>query len=96
MNYWTKSQDYRAGKKAKLILNSLCKIALLIAAPLVTSCATPYYGYSKQEWQQFSEEDKQAIEAEYEEIIQFKYRQTHEDQFEERKQQVIKRGVRYE
>ena len=71
-------------------------LSLAVTAFLMVSCATPYYGYSKQEWQKLSEEEKQAVQTEYEEIIQFKYRQEHEDQFDDRKHQIINRGVNAE
>lgn len=67
-----------------------------MAVFLLVSCATPYYGYSKEEWQKFTGKEKKAAQKEYEDIIQFKYRQEHEEQFEERKQSVINRGVMYE
>ncbi len=62
-------------------------------AYLITACATPYYGYSKEEWQQLSGEDQQAVQAEYKEIIDYQYRQKHEGKFEARKQQIIRRGT---
>ena len=67
-----------------------------MAVFLLVSCVTPYYGYSKEEWQKLTELEKKTAQEEYEEIIRFKYRQEHEDQFEERKQSVINRGVVYE
>ena len=75
-----------------LISNSekLCTILVII---LLLGCATPYYGYSKTEWEKLSDEEKKAAQTEYDEIIQFKYRQKHEDQFEDRKQQIINRGA---
>ena len=67
-----------------------------MAVFLLASCATPYYGYSKQEWQKLTEVEKKAAQKEYEEIIRFKYHQKHEDQLEDRKQSVINRGLIYE
>ena len=60
---------------------------------LFAGCATPYYGYSKEEWQKLSTEEKKAAQTEYDEIINFKYRQEHEDQFDDRNHQIIYRGV---
>ena len=78
------------------LFKKLLKQSIAIVTFLLMSCATPYYGYSKAEWQKLSVQEKKTIQAEYDAIIQFKYRQEHEDQFEDRKQQVIKRGVVYE
>ena len=79
-----------------MLVERLIKQNLVIAALLIAGCATPYYGYSKEEWQKPSGEEKKMAQKEYEEIIQLKYRQEHEDQFEQQKQKVINRGVMYE
>ena len=79
-----------------MLVEKLIKQSLVIATLLIVGCATPYYGYSKEEWQKLSDEEKKVAEKEYEEIIQFKYRQEHEDQFEHQKQKMINRGVMYE
>ncbi|WP_455220375.1 hypothetical protein [Kaarinaea lacus] len=68
-------------------------IIIIIIILVLSACATPYYGYSKKEWERLSEEEKQAAQAEYKEIINYKLRRKHEDQFEARKQQIIQRGV---
>jgi TRAP-type C4-dicarboxylate transport system substrate-binding protein len=78
------------------VFNNSLKQSIAIVTILLMSCATPYYGYSKAEWQKLSEEEKKTIQTEYDAIIQFNYRQEHEDQFDDRKQLVIKRGVVYE
>ncbi|WP_455220199.1 hypothetical protein [Kaarinaea lacus] len=77
-------------------MEKLIKHSLVIAALMLAGCATAYYGHSKEEWRKLSEEEKQAARGKYDEIINFKYRQEHEDQFEERKQQAINRGLMHE
>lgn len=75
-------------------ISSITPHLIFITSTLVISgCATPYYGYPKNEWEQLSAEEKQAVKAEYKEIIDYKYRREHEDQFEARKQQIIRRGT---
>jgi len=75
------------------LLNKLVKLYLTIVIILFVGCATPYYGYTKTEWEKLSDEEKKVAQAEYDEIIHFKYRQEHEDQFDDRKQQIINRGA---
>jgi len=66
---------------------------VLFLALILNGCATPYYGYSREDWEHLSAKEKQAVQAEYQEIINYRYRQNHEDQFEARKQQVIQHGM---
>ena len=70
---------------------------LIPIALLITGCATPdfgkYYGYSRAEWEQLSAEEQQSAQAVYQDIIDYKHRRGHEDQFDTRKQQIIQRGA---
>ena len=58
-----------------------------------TACASSYYGYSKEEWDKLSEEQKQAAKQEYEEILKKKKDLEHDQLLRERDQQVIRRGL---
>lgn len=66
---------------------------LLSLTCLITGCATPYYGYTEDEWEQLSAQEKRAAQSEYKDIIEYQYRRKHEDQFEIRKQEIIDRGT---
>lgn len=68
-------------------------ILLLLSVVLCFSCAKPYYGYSKQEWNSLSIEERTAVRAEYQDIISAKHAQEHEDLLEQRKQSVIDLGA---
>jgi len=80
-------------KQQMKIFNILSQSLVLFLVLISIGCATPYYGYSKEDWEQLTKEEKQAAKAEYQEIIDYQYRRNHEDQFEARKQQVIQRGL---
>ena len=56
-------------------------------------CSTPYYGYSKDDWNNLSEEERIAIKKEYQFIIEARERQKHEDVIDARTQSVIDLGV---
>jgi len=61
---------------------------------MVVSCATPYYGYSKSDWDKLTDEEQNAAKAEYKTIIDEKNEQRHQDTIDGMKQNVIDRGVR--
>ena len=68
----------------------LCKIILLM---LLSSCAHPYYGYTKAEWEQLTPEQQNSIKSEYDQALHYKNTMAHEDMIEGRKQDVIDWGV---
>jgi hypothetical protein len=76
---------------------SACAFVLILFVLLHIGCASPYYGhyygYSQQKWEQLSAEEKQSAQAEYQDIIDYKHRRQHEDQFDARKQQIIHHGA---
>ena len=65
----------------------------MIALLLLSSCATPYYGYSKAEWEQLSPEQQNSIKSEYDQALHYKNTMAHEDMIEGRKQDVVDWGV---
>ena len=50
---------------------------------LLCSCATPYFGYSKAEWNALSPEEQRAAKADYQPIIDERLELYHEDQIDE-------------
>jgi len=60
---------------------------------ILQACTTQYYGHTKNEWDNFSKEEKMAIKLEYQEIIDSRNKQAHKDIINSRTEQVIDMGV---
>jgi hypothetical protein len=60
---------------------------------LLCSCATPYFGYSKAEWNALSPEEQRAAKADYQPIIDERLELYHEDQIDEFKGKIIEQGL---
>ena len=58
-----------------------------------TVCAGSYCGYSEQEWEKLSAEQKQAAKQEYEEILKKKKEWEEDQKLRERDEQIIRRGL---
>ena len=76
-------------------MSLILKFNLFFLVILSAACATPYYGQTKNEWDKLPEKDQKAIQTEYDEIIFYKNQQQHQNRIEDRRQQVIRRGVNY-
>ena len=75
-------------------MNTLYKpINILFLILAIQGCSTPYYGYSKEDWNSLSEEERIAIKKEYQSIIDSNREQQHKDILDERTQSIIDRGV---
>jgi hypothetical protein len=74
-------------------MKHLKPIFVFLFLSLCASCAKPYYGYSESDWNNLSEEAKKEAQAEYQDIINVKQDQPHEAIIDNRKQQIIHRGV---
>ena len=70
---------------------SLLPIFFLLAF-LIQGCSTPYYGYTKQEWDNLSKDEKTAIKSDYQTVIDSKSVQEHADTINAIKDKIIKRG----
>lgn len=68
---------------------------LFMVSFAVSGCATEYYGYSRQQWNAFSQEEQTAIAKEYDYILEEKEQQRHKDLIESYRQKIIERGVDY-
>lgn len=68
-------------------------MCVLTGIILISGCSSPYYGYTKQEWDGFSEKEQAAIKAEYQTVIDAKNNQAHTDKINDRTQSVIDYGV---
>ena len=66
---------------------------MFAVSAFLISCATPYYGYTKNDWESLSEEEQTAVKAEYQDIIDSKKEQKHKDLLESYKQKIIDAGV---
>lgn len=67
-----------------------------IALTLVQSCSSPYYGYTNDEWTNFSEKEQNSIKTDYQTITNIRNAQSHTDKINERTQSVIDYGVNKE
>jgi hypothetical protein len=61
--------------------------------PTSLSCSTPYYGYTKEKWNNLSEEKKISTKHVYQAITDIRNSQSHKDKINERTQSVIDYGV---
>jgi hypothetical protein len=52
-----------------------------------------YYGHTKEDWEQFSDEEKVAAKKEYQRIVEIKREQDDSDALDARNQSVIDYGV---
>ncbi|MFV2061344.1 MAG: hypothetical protein ACC653_11725 [Gammaproteobacteria bacterium] len=59
---------------------------------LIVSCATPYFGYSKTDWDNFTEEERTEIQVEYRKIIAIQKNLDHTDIINDRTQSVVDLG----
>lgn len=60
---------------------------------LLCGCATPYFGYSKADWNALSPEEQQAAKAGYQQVIDERLKLYHEDQIDEFKGKIIEQGL---
>ena len=68
--------------------------AVLAGALGLGACASPWYGYSRDQWRRLSAEEQAAARAEYEYVIEQREAQKHEDLIDDRKQSIIDYGSR--
>lgn len=73
------------------ILDKSIKALLLVIT--LQGCSTPYYGYTKRDWNRLSAEEQDAVKAEYQEIVDFKRGQAHDDTLDARTQSIIDYAV---
>ena len=73
---------------AEIVVRTVVVIAIL------TGCAAPHYGHTKEKWAALTDEQREAAKAKYAEILKVKEGMTHDDLIERSKQRVIERGVR--
>lgn len=59
-----------------------------------SGCSMFYYGHTKEEWMQFSEEEQEEAKKEYQRIVETKREQDDSDTIDTRSQSVIDYGVR--
>ncbi|MGH1486136.1 MAG: hypothetical protein ACRBCI_07930 [Cellvibrionaceae bacterium] len=63
-----------------------------IVLVMLTACANPYYGYSKEGWDSLSINQKIAIKEEYQLMLDNKNNRKNTDKIEERTQSIIDYG----
>jgi len=68
-------------------------IIILLTINMAYGCSAPYYGYTRSEWDNLTEEKKAAIKDEYKIIIDSRNEQKHTDKINSRTQSVLESGV---
>jgi len=65
--------------------------ALLTLAVIVTTqgCSAPYFGHTKEQWDNLSLKEKMIVKEEYQTVIDLKNDQSHTDKINERSQSII-------
>ena len=66
---------------------------ILISVLTFSACANSYYGYSKKEWDELTQQQRQVAKKEYEEILKKKKDLEHDQLLRERDEQIIRRGL---
>ncbi len=67
--------------------------SILVFIMSFTACASPYYGYNKEEWEKLSPQQQQVVKKEFEEIQKKKKDLQHDQLLRERDEQIIRRGL---
>jgi hypothetical protein len=68
-------------------------LSILIIASGLQACSVFYFGYTKEEWRNLSEEEKLAAKTEYQRAIDSREDQKHTDKINSRTQSVIDYGA---
>ena len=68
-------------------------MSALIVALLTQACSSPYFGRTKEGWNNLTEEERMAVKKEYQAIIDARSEETHTDIINERTQSIIDYGV---
>jgi hypothetical protein len=66
----------------------------MLATATLMGCFSPYYGYSQQGWNSLFEQEKLSIKKQYQQIVDSKLEQRHEERIDARTRSVIDRGVK--
>ncbi|HEX9628094.1 MAG TPA: hypothetical protein VGA00_14230 [Acidiferrobacterales bacterium] len=65
----------------------------VVLLALLAGCATPYYGYTGEEWAALTDEQREAAKQNYSQILKAREDAKHDDLMERSKQRIIRRGV---
>ena len=77
----------------KRINRNRLQCGLLFSVFTISVCASPYYGYSKEEWDKLSEQQQQVVKKEYEDMLKKKKDLEHDQLLRDRDEQIIRRGL---
>ena len=72
-------------------MKSFSLIIILIASQ---GCSLPYYGHTKETWNNLTAIEQEAIKQEYQAVIDSRSDQAHTDKINARTQSIIDRAVR--
>jgi hypothetical protein len=74
-------------------MKNLYYLLLFSTIFIIQACSTPYYGHTKDQWNNFSETEKISIKTKYKTITNIRNAQSHTNKINERTQSVIDYGV---
>lgn len=69
-------------------------LVMLAFLLMVQGCSAPYYGYTKEQWDKLSAEQKAEARKEYQAILDARNQQAQDDKIDARTQSIIKLGTR--
>ena len=72
---------------------SVYSLVTVVAMLTIQSCATPYYGNTKQEWDNLTEAEKLELKKDYQTVINPKNEQAHTDKINARRESIIDYGA---
>ena len=67
-------------------------IALLIISIMIQGCSAPYFGHTKEEWDNLSEKEKTVVKKEYQAVLDTRDKQAHADKINARTESIIDYG----
>lgn len=68
-------------------------VRLVASTLLLSACASPYYGYSKGEWQNLTTAEQDAVKSEFQDIVNARETEKYRYQINSSKRNIIYRGV---
>ncbi|MDI9246568.1 hypothetical protein [Marinobacter sp. CHS3-4] len=69
--------------------NLIALLTFLVFSLALSGCATPYYGLSEKEWSKLSDEEKEAVKADYQDLMALREDQKSRDAHDARTQSII-------
>lgn len=86
----------KSSTKAMISLPQSIRFCLTVAVVMfgLQACATPYYGYSKADWDNLGEAQRATIRQAYQVVVDSRQDQAHRDLIDSHSDWIIYRGAR--